>query len=242
MNSSNINVYQIYYDENQKQQMFLDTKPIFNKDLDIYFENRLILNLFTGGKIVGDYFGLLSHIARIKNNIKSKYISELIDGNYDIYSFTYDKHDVLGYANKCHPDFLNIFTGILNYLNIDVNTRPLVGIYQNAIITAPNIYLDYIQKYLVPAIEYLENCSDEIKDKLYSDSMYDGGDKEYIRETFGIDFYTYHTFLLERLWSLYYHVNRRKISISYLATKLSLKAYKPIKVYSKGKLHKFNLQ
>ena len=241
MDQTDINIYQIYYKDHQKQHMFLDAIPLFNSDISLYFENNVILNLYKQGKIVGEYFGALSWNARLKNKLENTSLHEFICGNYDIYSLTYDNHDVIGYAIKCHPDFLDIFTELMKYLNIDENIRPRIGLYQNGIITNPSIYKDFIENYLIPSIEFLDNCSGPIKEKLYSDAKYSGGNIEVLKDYFGFDHYPYHPFVLERLWSVYYHINRSKTSLRFLATKIHPLSYRPIKVYTKGKMHKFNL-
>ncbi len=237
---SNNQIYQIMYREEQKEHLFLDTIPYFNKDLGLYFENDVILDLFQRGKIVGDYFGVLSWKARAKNHIKGKYLNRLIKNRFDIYSFTYDRHDVFGYADRCHPGFYEIIRSLLSELSLDPDIRPAIGLYQNAVITKPNIYIAYIENYLLPTIQFFENCSDEIKDLLFSDANYRGVSKEKLGLSIGVNFYTLHTFVLERLWSLYYHVKRRKETISYFWIK-KIGNYRPEKVNSKGKLHHFNL-
>jgi len=74
MNPVKMNIYQIYYDESQKEYLYLDTIPLFNDELSLYFENNVILDLYKKGKIEGDYFGVLSWKNRIKNKIRSKKI------------------------------------------------------------------------------------------------------------------------------------------------------------------------
>jgi len=241
MNTAEINVYQIYYQESQKKELFSDSIPLFNGELSIFFENNVILDLYKYGKIVGDFFGVLSWKAREKNMIRSKSIKKHINKKYDIHSFTYDKHDVLGYANLCHPNFRSIFTGLLEYLHIDLEIRPLIGLYQNAIITKPAIYIDYIENYLMPAMDYLQESAGDIQNLLFSDAEYKGIDRKILMNTIGVEYYPYHTFVLERLWSVYYQINRSKDTFSYYVTNLRSGSYLAKKVNSKGKIHKFNL-
>ena len=91
---------------------------------------------------------------------------------YDLFSFTYDRHDVLGYANLCHPRFTGIFDDLLNHLNIDSGIKPLIGLYQNAVIARSEIYRDYIENYLKPAVDFLEDSPQDYKEMLFSDAMY----------------------------------------------------------------------
>ena len=87
---TDIQVYQILYQEEQKEHLFLDTIPYFNKDLGLYFENDVILDLYRRGKIIGDYFGVLSWKARLKNHINNTYLKKLLKYGFDMFSLTYE--------------------------------------------------------------------------------------------------------------------------------------------------------
>jgi hypothetical protein len=158
-----------------------------------------------------------------------------------MYSFTYDRHDVLGYADLCHPGFLTIFRELLETLNIDIDERPMIGLYQNAVIAKPDIYLDYVENFLLPTIRFFDSCSDEIRKMLFKNANYKGVSGDRLEESIGVGHYTYHTFILERLWSLYYHIRRRKETLRYYWMNFNSRSYQPKKVDSKGKLHRFNL-
>jgi len=238
---NNLCVYQIFYKEEQKSQLFLDTIPYYNKNLHIYFENEVILKLYQEGKIRGDLFGVLSWKARKKNHIRRRKLSSMINNRFGMYSFTYDRHDVLGYADLCHPGFSEIFHELLLSLGLDPEIKPMVGLYQNAVIAEPTIYIDYIENFLIPAMEFLDNSSGEYKRLLYSDAAYRGISEEKLQEAFGIDHYPHHTFILERLWSIFFQAKRKKKTARYFMDKVNPKVNKSTKVNSKGKLHKFNL-
>jgi len=238
---TDIQVYQILYQEEQKEHLFLDTIPYFNKDLGLYFENDVILDLYRRGKIIGDYFGVLSWKARLKNHINNTYLKKLLKYGFDMFSLTYDRHDVFGYGDLCHPGFSTIYKELLEELKLDPDIKPAIGLYQNAIIARPKIYIDYIENFLIPTLDFFDNCSDEINELLYADANYRGVNKERLSKSFGVTHYTLHTFVLERLWSLYYHARRRKDTISYFWVKINFNSYRSIKVNSKGRLHKFNL-
>lgn len=236
-----MNVYQIYYKEEQKREHYLDTRPYFNQDLGLYFENDVILNLYDRGKIKGDFFGVLSWKNRRKNHIKRTRLKPLLSRQYDIFSFTYDRHDVLGYASICHPEFAPIFAALLNAMNINPQTRPIVGLYQNAIIARPWIYREYVEEYLLPAIDFLESAPELIEHLLFADANYLGVQGEKLEGSLGVDHYTHHPFVLERLWSLYYDRKRKKRSLRYYIDKNSRTSREPSQVQSKGRLHKIRL-
>lgn len=237
-----INIYQVYYQEDQKAQLFSDTIPYFNNKLTTIFENQVLLDLYRQGKIHGAYFGLLSWKTKQKNRLSFNSIKPRLDPKYNFISVTYDRHDVLGYAEKCHPGFTMIFKKLLQYIEVDQDIRPLAGIYQNGVITKPSVYVDYIEKFLLPALEFFEQCEAEIKEKLFSDTRYQRVNQSISLETFGTNFYPFHTFLLERLWSVYFHLNReKKFNYNFLVDRW-IRTYSPNKVEPKGQLFKFNLE
>ena len=90
-------------------------------------------------------------------------------------------------------------------------------------------------------MDFLESSSDEIRDLLYADAMYKGIGSERIKESLGVDHYPYHTFLLERLWSVYYEVKRQKEGLPYRISRYLSERNGARKVDSKGRIHRFNL-
>lgn len=211
---NNVIVYQIYYDKPQIITLSRDTIPYFNEKLTVYFENSVIKNLYDN--INGDYFGVLSWKFIQKNKLEFK--SEYIDGNYDIYMFNPRKEDVLCLSQDNHPFFNDIFNVVLSNLNISTNIKPSLGLYTNSIIAKSHIYRKYINEYLIPTMYLLDNLSDNdritriLKKKLWSDSNYTNRSNSLLtkrlKEQTGKPYYTYHSFICERLWSIFYEIHK----------------------------------
>lgn len=228
----NIKIYQIYYNDEQKLSLSNNTIPYYNDKLTVYFENEIIKNLYD--EIDSDYFGVLSWKFNIKNNIT--FTTKYIDGKYDMYYFTNNTKDVdvLGIAYKWHPYFKEIFSLILKNLDIDVNIKPTIGLYSNSVIASSDIYKKYIKEYLIPTMELLDTLNgtfkskymNDIREKLWSNSMYHHKIGDRLKEHTGKSFYTYHTFLCERLWSVFYEIHKDEFTLKIINTN-RIKSKKP---------------
>lgn len=213
---NNVVVYQIYYDKPQIITLSRDTIPYFNNKLTVYFENSIIRNSYD--KITGDYFGILSWKFVEKNKLEFK--SDYIDGKHDIYIFNPVKEDVLHTSQDNHPFFNDIFNVVLRNLKISNKIRPTLGLYTNSVIAKSHIYRKYIDEYLIPTMDILDNiCNDDtdrvkriLKKKLWSDSNYvaPGNNRlaQRLKEHTGKPYYTYHSFICERLWTVFYELHK----------------------------------
>ena len=89
------------------------------------------------------------------------------------------------------------------YLDFVFPTHCDLVVYSNFFIAKKEIYFEYIDTVIKPLIEWLEN-EPIIQQMLWSNSGYMGLQKEQLKEYTGLDHYTYHTFVLERFFSIYY--------------------------------------
>ena len=214
-------VYQIYYDVEQIKYLSPDTLPHYNSKLSVYFENDLIRDFYDAGKIDSDYFGILSWRFQEKNGVQFK--STFVDAKHDIYAFANSayRQDVFEDSVKCHPYFMDIFNIVLKNLKIDSNVRPQIGLYQNTVIARGDIYRKYVSEYLIPTMDLLNRFPDRFVDlnqKLWADAKYkyDPALTQRLFEHTGKPYYTYHTFICERLWSIFYEVNKDKYDLKIL--------------------------
>jgi hypothetical protein len=214
---NNLVVYQIYYNKSQKIYLSEDTIPYYNDKLSVYFENDIIKDLYKV-KNKGDYFGVLSWKFIDKNKFDFK--SEYIDGKYDIYIFNPLIEDVFYESNVHHPFFISIFKYVLEKLNIDTDINLSIGLYTNSIIARSNIYKKYVDEYLIPTMKILDNIDETdrrsriINKKLWSDSKYLITDRmsKRLKEYTGKPYYTYHSFICERLWSVFYELHKNEFT------------------------------
>lgn len=247
LQNQQVKVYQIYYDLDQIKFISPDCLPYYNSGLTVYFENELIKNFYTDNKIEADYFGILSWRFSQKNGFQ--YNSALIDGRYDLYAFqgTTRNHIVLGDSNMCHPYFNDIFKHVLRNLKLNIEeVSPLMdlGLYMNAVIARTAIYKDYVANYLIPTMNFLDNLGNrfpEVYQKLWSDAKYkyDPALTTRLHQHTTKPYYTYHTFICERLWSVYYAINKSKLSLKILTAKDTI-APSTVPVFVPPQPNKFN--
>jgi hypothetical protein len=87
-----------------------------------------------------------------------------------------------------------------------------VGIYQNAILATPEVYNLFINSMLKSCVKWMEE-NKSIQQFINSECKYIGGLDKSVLQKNGIKHYTFHTFLLERLWSVFIHVNENNFKI-----------------------------
>lgn len=218
LQSHRLKIYQIYYDVEQIKHLSPHTMPYYNSKLSVYFENDLLKDFYYNNKIDSDYFGILSWRFNSKNGFAFQ--PEMIDGDSDIYVFEglIQSHDVFYDSIKCHPYFMDIFKKVLQNLKIDVTIKPMLGLYQNATIAKQAVFKKYMEEYLLPTMEFLNNLDKrfpEINQKLWADAKYkyDPALTERLHQQTGKPYYTYHTFICERLWSVFYLMNDYKLKV-----------------------------
>lgn len=240
-----VKVYQIYYDVEQIKNLSPDTLPYYNSKLTVYFENDLIKNFYNSDKIEADYFGILSWRFSEKNNVQFR--TSFIDGKYDMYAFANSaiKQDVFADSVLCHPYFMELFTIVLKNLKIDTNIKPSLGLYQNTIITRTSIYKKYVAEFLIPTMNLLDRFAEkyiDLNQKLWSDAKYkyDPALTQRLFEQTGKPYYTYHTFICERLWTVFYEIYKSQYSLKildqadYLDTTPSYTPIVPQRIFAKG--------
>lgn len=211
--------YQIYYKEDQKQG--IDYIPYFNSKCTPFFENSVILDLRS--EIDDDYFAVLSwklreklgqakqwkgmKIANTSNKLFTPEIFEMYLDTYkpDAMSFQrHAPHDPISYADRFHPNFSTYFKKIMNA--IGYNWRPTVYndvFYCNYFTAKGEIYAEYIDKMLAPAMEVMENMPE-----LFENSNYPHPLPEHLTSVFKVNYYPYHAFLCERMFSYFAHLNK----------------------------------
>ena len=202
-------IYQIAYDRVTQDNCIYPV--IMNSKITPYFENKVIVD-FVEKHGCGDfYFGILSHKFFDKNfRVTSQKIDDAISKEYDCISF-FNKmkdQDLLKCAEMWHAGFIDLFNDIVTEAGLPTHTgkRWNLIVYQNAFISKSEIYEDYVKNWLQKVIEVME--SGKFDTRLWVDSGYYRKNEPAIREKLirdlGVDYYPLHTFILERLPSLYF--------------------------------------
>ncbi|MGK7943839.1 MAG: hypothetical protein AB4058_05160 [Microcystaceae cyanobacterium] len=203
-----INIYQIYYKEGQKSNLLPIAKPFFNTDLTPFFENEIIRDFYNDNKITGEYFGILSWKFRTKRNTIINLDSFAGSPDILIPFFPYHEthpYSILEEAERCHPQFINLFHFILDELKLPY-LELQVPIYENAVIAKSHIYKKYVREILLPVMSVIENIPEDSEEYkiLWSNSNYRGYAKDNpVFQKLGVDYFPYHTFICERLWSYF---------------------------------------
>lgn len=216
-------LFQIYYEDSQKSQMFPFAIPHYNESLTIFFENEVIHTLVMAEncKKIAVCSWKLREKLRWFIGRKRPLTQELLESDYDVLSFTKNTkyHRMLDNADAWHPGFKEIFKKILDAINVPMPPEVKTPIYQNHFSARIDVYRDYVSSYLVPAMEIMANDKEinvlAMQNSNYSELNGAGCAKsEDLQKKIGVPYYPLAPFLLERLFSVFVH--NKKINVTHL--------------------------
>lgn len=212
-------IWQTYYKPNQIRNLYGFTKPLdVTERVTPYFENTYILEKFAEN---GDdpYFGVLSQAMVNKSRYSEEDIQRYMARKYDVYVLnrhTLDKRGrFINATSRLHPNFAPLFDWLLEEIGHAYDWRKEHHLYPsvqfNYIVCKSDIYGEYIETYLQPAVNAMEAATGEIRELLWSDARYkprymsvEETQQKFTR-LMGVPHYPHHTFLLERLWSVFFY-------------------------------------
>ena len=216
-------LFQIYYEDSQKSQMFPFAIPHYNESLTIFFENEVIRTLVMAEncKKIAVCSWKLREKLRWFIGRKRPLTQELLESDYDVLSFTKNTkyHRMLDNADAWHPGFKGIFKKILDAIDVPMPPEVKTPIYQNHFSANTEIYQHYIVEYLNPAMLVMMHDK-EIHGLVMRDANYSQLDKqsaaksEDLQKKIGVPYYPLAPFLLERLFSVFVH--NKKINVTHL--------------------------
>lgn len=201
---------QIVYEEQHRKECYPFADTYFNQDLTLFFENTIISELVP----LWRYETKLSICSwRLREKMKwnvgrNRALTEdLLESDYDVLSFTKNTahHQMLSAADRHHPGFIETLRMICWKIGIELKREVKNPIYQNHFSARIEIYRDYVENYLNPAMKVMTEDK-EIASRCMNDSKYAGlarRSADFLKEKFGINYYPMHPFLLERLFSVY---------------------------------------
>lgn len=226
-------VYQIYFQEKQLEKLkveFPDYIPYLNAECSVFFESAVIRDLIQNkaAQFGSDYFAVVSYKLKEKlgYTMKEKWKSipnianhstveftpegfemELKKHRPDVMSFQrHPPHDPVMFANSFHPNFSNYFKKIMSDIGYSwAPTRFDDVFYCNFFAARSEIYADFVNKMLAPAMDVMKRMPELMENSRYP-SILPGN----LIERFGIAHYPYHPFLCERMFSFYVHINNLK--------------------------------
>ena len=212
-------VFQIYFDQSQIEKLEPGFIPYFNEKCTVYFENQVIRELIEKGEhIDSTYFGVVSYNMRDKHHMMKKrwnsisgirnesdadisydaLYAKLLLESPDVLSLqTHAPHDPIAFANRVHPGFLVFWMHIMDKIGYqwEPTIYPWVS-YCNYFIAKRDIYERYVMEMLIPAMEVM-NEMPELMARCPYPKMY----SEKLKADTGVDHYTWHSFLCERLFT-----------------------------------------
>lgn len=200
---TNLSIFSICYREEQACEYEKYFNAISTKEERSYlFEYNCILDIMK--KELGEYTGVFSWKFPFKTGIFKKKLEWIVENNpdYDIYIFSRDifKGNYLKFTERFHPDFKSICHPICKELGIEYK-EPSFVVYSNFFIARTEIYRKYVDEVVIPVISLFEG---KYKDLVWEDAKYINGLKgEELLKYTGLEFYPYHTFVLERMFSLW---------------------------------------
>jgi hypothetical protein len=209
-------VFQIYYDQLSKDACYPEFEAIENKKCSPFFENTVIIDLIKNKEHINhDYFGVFSgHFknkmihSRDGKKLTPEYIFERLEG--DVVSF-FRSHKNLNVINKAevfHPGFKRAIKNILNVINfqVDIEKNTRFTVYQNHFIASSQVYDRYVKELLEPAVKAMyDEGNKELQNIIWQDSGYHKKKTmpEKLKSEMGVPYYPYHTFICERLFSIF---------------------------------------
>jgi hypothetical protein len=196
----NITIYGICFNDTQSTEY----NRINNKVSTIAEKSYLFeYNVILGTEIENDYTGFFSWKFRGKTGMNKRVLFNLLlEKKYTDYEIINLCEPLptpyLEFSDNNHKGFLELFTNICMDLHLTVK-EPKHTIYSNFFIAKKEIFIEY-QTLIKKAIELLET---KYVDLAWKDSGYLGLGTERLKQATGLNHYTFHTFILERLMSIW---------------------------------------
>ena len=213
----NYKIYSIVYDEQQTIEYEKYFNNINTVNMRSYlFEYNVLIDIIDNFKIDNDkYLGIFSHKFPFKTGLFKKKLYWLLENNpdFDIYGLCLQynlRGKYLDFTEKVHPGFKELFYPLCKDLGLEVK-EPESVIYSNFVVMKTDIYRDYVNTIIKPAIYLLET---KYKDLAWKDSNYKGLPRDQLKLHTELDYYPMTTFVLERLLNMY--INNRNFKFKQL--------------------------
>jgi len=214
-------LYQVYYDQKQKEKLLPFSIPYFNESLTIFFENKIISDIVSTS--TADKIGVTSWKLRDKMRgrvgLRVPLSLEVLNSDYEVLSLTKNskKHTMLAHLYHWHPSSKKSMGLLWSKLGFKLCGEVKNPIYQNHWVAKREIYLDYVNNFLNPAMELIKT-DEELNKLMMSESNYGKLNREAdirsVKAKLGINYYPLAPFILERCPSCWFDI--KGIKISYL--------------------------
>jgi len=160
-----------------------------------------LINLKQERKSTENYLAFFSHKFPHKTGFYKKYVEEILDNeDSDVVIFCKQISNYFEWTEQQHPGFMDLFIKVCQKLKLVIPPEYPV-VYSNFFAAKKEVYYEYVTL-LKKAILVLH--SPEIKELAWKDANYKTGlSSEDLKKYTGLDHYTFHTFILERLMSIW---------------------------------------
>lgn len=218
--AAKVELYQILYSEEQLPKLYPFAIPYFNEKVTPYFENAVILSVVP--KSGADRIGICSWKLRDKLRFylppRRELTEEVLNSEYDLLFLSRNSrsHQMLARASHWHPEFLPVLDKLLYKIKQKRPHEVKHPVYFNHFVASREIYMAYIEEMLAPAMHCMDT-DEEMKKLLWVDSGYTslaGPPPENVQKCLGVDYWPLHTFICERLFSIW--VDNKPLNIQQL--------------------------
>lgn len=202
----NVKIYSITYQNGQHKE-FEEYRNLATEKL-WRFEYNCMIDIIKKD-VQEEYLGILSWKFFQKTKMYENLLYKQIEFNksFDVYGFAPSgiKHYLL-HTYRQHPGIKEILILVCNKLSLKL-LEPKHIVYSNFFVTKTEIYKEYINTIVIPAIDYMEN---EIWELVNVDAQYLSGlNKEELFKLTGLNYYNMLTFVCERLFSIWLENNKQ---------------------------------
>lgn len=203
----NVRILQTVYNEETKANAIFD--PYEVGPIDAFFESKNHVAAFEKGLHVdSDYFGIVSPRFTQKTGIGPELLDK-IDGEYDYYYPRYYLNmNIWKHGEVSHGfNFIRPAKRLLGMMGIegDITKPPIPPIFCNFQIVRTALYEQYINEFLRPAIQLMEQKETPLYEELWKQVFYVNRtlSKQQLKEITGVPYHTAHPFICERLFATY---------------------------------------
>lgn len=220
--ADSLDFIQVYFQEEQKNELYDFATPYFNEHLTRYFENAIIADLVP--KCNADLIGVASWRLRkkrgdcvypLKNNLTLT-AEKIINSAADVAILTPRSpiHKPLlaavNWHGKAWVEAFHVFKGFLRSLGITVPDELRYAIYENHFVARREVYHDYV-RILKLSIQFMEDEAIFLTPSGYNEKKRNPKDAKRIKELLGLSDYPIGVFILERLFSIY--INDKNLNV-----------------------------
>lgn len=215
MGVESLSFFQIFWDDSQLPNLYPFAKPYRNEVLTPFFENQCISEIVPRAK--ADKIAVCSWALRQKYRTFSvppvgDITVDRLLGDYDVFAFTKNTHahQMLAAMDHWHRGSKELLHRICAAIDLRFPSEVEKPIYQNAFCARGEIYKAYVKEALDPAMEVMD-FDKEINQACWQDSDYyklknpSSDFSQRVKKYLGTDYCPLHTFLLERLFSVWIH-------------------------------------